>query len=170
MIGRRSSVWLTLLVTALLLGPLPLQAETSATASRSAVGRAPSSYQWSPGFSQGDPGCGRVALIFNIGAGYEPAVSILDTLSATGTPATMFVMGWWAEQNPGLTKQLFDYGFVVGSHGYTPPELTIRSDDDVAWDVQAAAEAIVWASGYAPGPWFTPFAGAIDDRVRAIVA
>ena len=129
-----------------------------------------SSYQWSPGFSQGDPGCGRVALIFNIGAGYEPAVSILDTLSATGTPATMFVMGWWAEQNPGLTQQLFDYGFVVGSHGYTPPELTVRSDEDVAWDVQAAAEAIVWASGYAPGPWFTPFAGAIDDRVRAIVA
>jgi peptidoglycan/xylan/chitin deacetylase (PgdA/CDA1 family) len=48
--------------------------------------------------------------------------------------------------------------------------LTSRSDDDVAWDLAAASGAITTALGYAPGPWFTPFAGASDDRVRSIAS
>jgi peptidoglycan/xylan/chitin deacetylase (PgdA/CDA1 family) len=155
---------------ALLFGPLVIPVAVGSASAHSAPRSWPAAQGWSPGFSQGEPGCGRVALIFNVGSGYEPAVSIFDSLAAAGTPATMFVMGWWAEQNPGLTQQMLAYGFPLGSHGYVPPELTIRSDDDVAWDVAASAEAITWASGSPPGPWFTPYAGAIDDRVRAIVA
>ncbi len=120
--------------------------------------------------SAGTPGCSQIALMFNIGAGYEPAVGILDTLGAHGTPASMFVMGWLAEQNPWLVQQIAAWGHPVGSHGYVPPELTIRSDDDVVWDLQAASGALGWALGYAPGPWFTPYASASDDRVRSIAS
>ncbi len=119
---------------------------------------------------EGEPGCDRVALIFNVGSGYEPATAILDTLAEEGAPATFFVMGWWAEQNPALLQRLFAGGFVVGSHGYLPPELTIRDDGDVAADVAAADAAIAAAGGRAADPWFTPFAGASDERVRALVA
>ncbi len=121
-------------------------------------------------FSSGVSGCGQVALMFNVGAGYEPAYGILDTLSAYGVPASMFVMGWLAEQNPGLVQSISAYGHHVGSHGYLPPELTMRGDDDVSWDLQAAANALNWALGYNPGPWFTPFASASDDRVRSIAS
>lgn len=121
-------------------------------------------------FSAGTPGCFQIALMFNIGAGYEPAVGILDTLGSYGAAATMFVMGWLAEQNPWLVQQISAWGHPVGSHGYVPPELTSRSDDDVAWDLQAAADALTWALGYQPGPWFTPFASASDDRVRSIAS
>jgi peptidoglycan-N-acetylglucosamine deacetylase len=118
----------------------------------------------------GAPGCSQVALMFNIGAGYDPAVGILDTLGAYGAPATMFVMGWLAEQNPWLVQQIAAWGHPVGSHGYVPPELTIRADDDVAWDLQAASDALTWALGYHPGPWFTPYASASDERVRSIAS
>jgi peptidoglycan/xylan/chitin deacetylase (PgdA/CDA1 family) len=120
--------------------------------------------------SSGTPGCFRVALMFNIGAGYDPAVGILDTLGSYGVPATMFVMGWLAEQNPWLVQQFAAWGHPVGSHGYLPPELTSRSDDDVAWDLQTASDALTWALGYQPGPWFTPYASASDDRVRSIAS
>ena len=120
--------------------------------------------------SAGTPGCSQVALMFNIGSGYDPAVGILDTLGSYGVPATMFVMGWLAEQSPWLVQQIAAWGHPVGSHGYVPPELTNRSDDDVAWDLQAASDALTWALGYHPGPWFTPYASASDDRVRSIAS
>src|SRR5215217_7201749 len=90
--------------------------------------------------SAGTPGCLQIALMFNIGAGYDPAVGILDTLGSYGVPATMFVMGWLAEQNPWLVQQIAAWGHPVGSHGYHP------------------------------GPWFTPYASASDDRVRSIAS
>ena len=120
--------------------------------------------------TSGVPGCGQVALLFNVGSGYEPAVGILETLGAYGVPASMFVMGWLAEQNPWLVQSVAGWGHLVGSHGYLPPELTSRSDDDVAADLAAASGALTSALGYAPSPWFTPFAGASDDRVRSIAS
>jgi peptidoglycan-N-acetylglucosamine deacetylase len=121
-------------------------------------------------FSSGVPGCGQIALMFNIGAGYDPAYGILDTLGAYGVPGSMFVMGWLAEQNPSLVQAIAARGHPVGSHGYLPPELTIRSDDDVVNDLVAASGALSWALGYAPGPWFTPFASASDERVRSLAS
>jgi peptidoglycan-N-acetylglucosamine deacetylase len=120
--------------------------------------------------SAGVAGCSQIALMFNVGAGYEPAVGILDILGSYGVPGSMFVMGWLAEQNPGLVQQLAAWGHPVGSHGYVPPELTMRSDDDVAGDLIAASGALSWALGYDPGPWFTPFASASDSRVRSIAS
>jgi peptidoglycan/xylan/chitin deacetylase (PgdA/CDA1 family) len=118
--------------------------------------------------SAGTAGCSEVALMFNVGAGYEPAVGILDTLGAYGIAGSMFVMGWLAEQNPGLVQQMSARGHSMGSHGYLPPELTSRSDDDITADLLAAASALNWALGYEPGPWFTPYASASDGRVRSI--
>src|SRR5215212_2338330 len=118
--------------------------------------------------SAGTPGCSQVALMFNIGAGYDPAVGVLDTLGTYGASATMFVMGWLAEQSPWLVQQIAAWGHPVGSHGYVPPELTVRSDEDIAWDLQTASDTLAWVLGYNPGPWFSPYASASDDRVRSI--
>lgn len=118
----------------------------------------------------GVSGCYQIALIFNIGSGYEPAYGILDTLGAYGLACSMFVMGWLAEQNPGLVQSIAAWGHPIGSHGYLPPELTVRSDADVLADLNAAAGALTWALGYAPVPWFTPYASASDARVRALAS
>src|SRR5215207_11680055 len=88
-------------------------------ASRSRSASAQSAFD----LSTGTPGCSQVALMFNIGAGYDPAVGVLDTLGTYGAQATMFVMGWLAEQNPWLVQQIAAWGYPVGSHGYLPPEI-----------------------------------------------
>lgn len=118
--------------------------------------------------TSGFAGCSEIALMFNVGAGYEPAVGIFDILGGYGIACSMFVMGWLADQNPSLVQQMANWGHAVGSHGYLPPELTVRSDDDVINDLQAAAGSLQWALGYDPGPWLTPFAGSSDSRVRAL--
>jgi peptidoglycan/xylan/chitin deacetylase (PgdA/CDA1 family) len=121
-------------------------------------------------FHQGEAGCGRVALIFNMGSGYEPATSILNTLANYGVRATMFPMGWFAEARPDILQWMSANGHVIGSHGYLGPELTLRTDWDVSNDIATSSSAIANAIGYWPAPWFTPFAGAADARVRALAA
>lgn len=123
-----------------------------------------------PYLVEGQPGCGRVALIFNVGIGEEPAWGIVETLVEEDAPATMFVMGWWAEAHPKALDRLASGGFVIGSHGDQPVELTGRPDRAVLTDIRAAASAIESVLGERPGPWFTPYAAASDGRVRSLIA
>ena len=123
-----------------------------------------------PSFVEGEAGCQRIALIFNVGVGDEPASGIIDTLEAEAVPATMFPMGWWAEEHPAILDRMVAGGFPIGSHGYASTELTLRSDAEVVADIHAAADAIKHATGAPVEPFFTPYAAAIDDRVAAIVA
>ena len=123
-----------------------------------------------PFLIKGEPGCQRIALIFNVGVGYEPAAGILDTLESEAVPATMFVMGWWAAEHPPILERMVREGYPIGSHGNWPQELTGLSDNDVIADLKNAAEAIEHATGKSPAPYFTPYAAAADERVRALVA
>lgn len=123
-----------------------------------------------PYFVAGEPGCNRVALIFNIGVGADPATGILDTLAEDDVPATMFVMGWWAEENPPVLQRMVDEGYLIGSHGYAANELTTLTSDEVLSDLSAAEATIETATGVPPAPFFTPYAAAIDTRVRHLVA
>ena len=118
----------------------------------------------------GEPGCQRVALIFNVGVGNEPATGIMDTLAAEQGPATMFVMGWWAAEHPAILERMAAEGYIIGSHGDQANELTGLADDAIATDVLDAAAAIEHAIGIQPAPYFTPYAAATDERVRAVVA
>lgn len=118
----------------------------------------------------GSPGCDRVALIFNIGVGADPATGILDTLTREDVPATMFVMGWWAERDPPVLTRLVKEGYLIGSHGYAANELPSLTDEEVLADLKDADAAIKAATGRPPAPYFTPYAAAMDARVRHLVA
>ena len=120
--------------------------------------------------SAGVAGCGQLAFMVNVGSGYDPAYSMLDTFSAYGIKSSMFVMGWLADLNPSLVQAIAAWGHPVGSHGHSPPELTLRSDDDVLNDLATAAQSLSWAMGYPPVPWLTPFAAASDWRVRDLAS
>lgn len=119
---------------------------------------------------EGEPGCGRVALIFNVGVGYEPRLDILEGLKSDGVPATVFPMGQWAGEHPDALRQIAGWGFPIGSHGDQAIALTERPDAEVVRDVEAAAAGITAAAGAPPIPYFTPYAAATDARVQELVA
>ncbi|HKG26188.1 MAG TPA: polysaccharide deacetylase family protein, partial [Thermomicrobiales bacterium] len=122
--------------------------------------------------TQGSSGCKRIAFIFNVGVGYPLDTGVLATLKTKSVPATMFPMGWWADANPTMMKRLMTDGYVtiIGSHGYGSRELTTLSDSAVVSDIQKAGQAIERITGAPPGPWFTPYAAAIDTRVKNLIA
>src|ERR687885_530431 len=119
---------------------------------------------------RGDPSLANIALVFNVGAGFEPATSILDTLAERQQRATFFVMGWWAEKHPDVLRQIADGGHEIASHGHSIFDLTQASDAQVRADLEAADAAISAVTGRTTRPLWSPSAGYRDARVRAIAA
>ena len=119
---------------------------------------------------RGDPGQPNLALVFNVGAGSEPATAILDALRDRDYRATFFIMGWWAERHPDLLARIAADGHEVASHGHSVFDLTTVSDAAVRADLLAADEAISAVTGHTTRPLWSPSAGYRDRRVRAIAA
>src|SRR2546426_878876 len=118
----------------------------------------------------GDPNVPSMALVFNVGAGFEPATGILDTLAERKQRATFFVMGWWAERHPDVLRQIADGGHEIASHGHSIFDLTQATDDQVRADLESADLAISAVTGRSTRPLWSPSAGYRDARVRAIAA
>lgn len=123
-----------------------------------------------PELRRGAPGCGRVALLVNLGVGYPFQIEPLRWLAANDVPATIFPMGWWAKENAAAPREVAAPGFPIGSHGDQRQELTGPGDGAVTADVRAAEAAIGAVLGEKPQPSFTPYAAAMDERVRSLVA
>src|SRR5229473_5460242 len=118
----------------------------------------------------GDPNLANIALVFNVGAGFEPATGILDTLAERKQHATFFVMGWWAERHPEILRQIVDGGHEIASHGHSIFDLTQATDAQVRADLENADAAISAVTGRTTRPLWSPSAGYHNARVRAIAA
>jgi peptidoglycan/xylan/chitin deacetylase (PgdA/CDA1 family) len=119
---------------------------------------------------QGDPNLPNVALVFNVGAGFEPATAILDTLAERNLRATFFVMGWWADKHPDELRQIATAGHDIASHGHSIFDLTQASDAQVRADLEAADTPISAVTGRTTRPLWSPSAGYHNARVRAVAA
>jgi peptidoglycan-N-acetylglucosamine deacetylase len=97
---------------------------------------------------------------------------VLETLASTGTTASFFVQGRWAEAFPTLARSIADGGHLVGNHSHYHVRMPLLSAKGIATDVRAAERAIVRATGQDPRPWFRcPFgAGSKDPGVLGALA
>jgi peptidoglycan/xylan/chitin deacetylase (PgdA/CDA1 family) len=118
----------------------------------------------------GDPALATMALVFNVGAGFEPATSILDTLTDRQQLVTFFVMGWWAERHPDVLRQIAEGNHEIASHGHSIFDLTQASDAQVRADLESADAAISSVTGRTTRPLWSPSAGYRNAQVRSIAA
>lgn len=123
-----------------------------------------------PYLRTGTAGCKRVALIFNIGIGYDLQLQALLWLKRNNVPATIFPMGWWALQYPDDMRTMAMLGFPIGTHGDVRLNLTEFSDEEIVTDLRDSAAHIRQIIGSDPAAYFTPYAADMDDRVRGVVA
>ena len=123
-----------------------------------------------PFLNKGTPGCKRVAFLVNIGIGEPLQTHPLLWLKAEGVPITLFPMGWWALAFPDDMRTIAMLGFPIGTHGDIRLNLTGFSDDEIVIDLRDSATHIRQVIGEDPAPYFTPFGGDMDERVRDLVA
>jgi polysaccharide deacetylase family protein (PEP-CTERM system associated) len=74
----------------------------------------------------------------------------LDLLSRHGTKATFFVLGWIAEQNPALVREIVERGHEVASRGFYHRSLKNLTDEEFREDLRRTNRAIETACGQRP--------------------
>lgn len=85
-------------------------------------------------------------------ANFEPryernTLKALDLLDEYGTRGTFFVLGWIAEQNPELIREIARRGHEVASRGYYHRSLRNLTNDEFREDIRRSSNAIADASG-----------------------
>lgn len=83
---------------------------------------------------------------------YPPRVAentkrVLELLSRQGARATFFVLGWVAERQPGIVREILAAGHEVGCHSYWHRCLWRLSPDEFRADTRRARAAIEDAGG-----------------------
>ncbi|OQW45320.1 MAG: polysaccharide deacetylase [Proteobacteria bacterium SG_bin5] len=83
-----------------------------------------------------------VALTFDDGPDAHWTPKILDILQAKHVPATFFVVGENALENPGLLRRIVAEGNELGNHTYTHPNLALESDGGSRIEMNATQRLI----------------------------
>ncbi|MBK8466293.1 MAG: DUF3473 domain-containing protein [Chloracidobacterium sp.] len=78
----------------------------------------------------------------------QNTIKALDLLDEYGTKATFFVLGWIAEQNPGLIREIVARGHEVASRGYYHRSLKNLTDEEFREDLRRTNKAIEEACGH----------------------
>ena len=79
----------------------------------------------------------------------ESTRRILDVLDLRGITATFFVLGWVAERDPGLVKDIQARGHEIACHSYAHRLIYGMTQDDFRADVRRAKAVIEDATGSA---------------------
>lgn len=64
--------------------------------------------------------------------------------------ATWFILGWTAEREPALVREIADAGHEIGCHTYAHPVTYELSPDEFRDDVRRGRDALATALGHAP--------------------
>lgn len=80
---------------------------------------------------------------------------ILETLDALDVKATFFLIGKNMEENPALTRAIYDAGHDIGNHSYTHTRLIMQSPAFIKGEVDKT-NAIIKGLGYGRQIFFRP--------------
>jgi polysaccharide deacetylase family protein (PEP-CTERM system associated) len=80
----------------------------------------------------------------------QNTLKTLDLLDRYNTKATFFVLGWIAEQNPNLVREIAARGHEVASRGYYHRSLKNLTDDEFREDLRRSSRMIAEATGNRP--------------------
>ncbi|ARQ13186.1 chitooligosacharide deacetylase 1 (plasmid) [Rhizobium etli] len=99
-----------------------------------------------------DAGAGKGSVYLTFDDGPHPFCTpeVLDVLAEHGVPATFFVIGEYAADQPKLIQRMIAEGHEVANHTMTHPDLSICEPSEVQRQILEADRAIKGASGQAP--------------------
>ena len=81
---------------------------------------------------------------------------LLNELADRQITCTFFVLGWVADQHPGLIADIAAAGHEIASHGYSHTLIYTQKPDEFRGDLRRAADAINRAAGVRPKGYRAP--------------
>ena len=85
---------------------------------------------------------GRLALTYDDGPNPAYTPWLLELLDRYDAKATFFLIGRWAEREPGLVRELVDRGHAIGNHTWDHPSMPFHRDDTIREELRRCRAAI----------------------------
>lgn len=105
-----------------------------------------------------------VALSFDAAWGADKTRQIMDLLERYNMKATFFLVGFWIDKYPELTKEIDERGFLVGNHSTNHLHMSGLSEQDIKREVETTNQKIKDATGKNTIFFRAPF-GEYNNRV-----
>ena len=104
------------------------------------------------------------AISFDAAWGADNTQTILDVLEKYDVPATFFVVGNWADDQPAAMQAIVDAGHEIMNHSNAHDHYNSLSAAEITADVTACNEKIMKLTGIMPSLIRCPY-GEYDDHV-----
>lgn len=102
---------------------------------------------------------GELALTFDDGPNPAWTPQLLDLLGEHDVPATFFLVGKFAQAEPGLVRRIVKQGNLIGNHSWNHPNLALTRAPKVKEELRQTNDALEQITG-APVKFFRPPYGA----------
>lgn len=106
----------------------------------------------------------KVAISFDAAWGADKTRQIMDICDSYNVKATFFLVGFWVEEYPEITKEINDRGFEIGLHSSTHPDMTKLSKDNQKLELSQNIDILKSVIGYSPTLFRPPF-GAYNNAL-----
>ena len=84
----------------------------------------------------------RIAITFDDGPNPAYTEKMMKTLERHNAHGTFFLIGMWAEREPGLIRELHAAGHSIGDHTFTHPTLALKSSSGVQEELRRCRGAV----------------------------
>jgi cellulose synthase/poly-beta-1,6-N-acetylglucosamine synthase-like glycosyltransferase/peptidoglycan/xylan/chitin deacetylase (PgdA/CDA1 family) len=98
-----------------------------------------------------------VSISFDDGPDPLFTPQVLDVLSAKHAPATFFVVGVNAEENPDLLRREYREGHLIGNHTYSHPNIATISEESTIRQLTATQRLIEFTTGHSTTLFRPPY-------------
>ncbi len=84
----------------------------------------------------------KVAISFDAAWGADKTEKIMEIVSSYGFNATFFLVGFWVDKYPELTKKISEKGFEIGTHSNTHPDMIKLDDTQIKLELSTSIDKI----------------------------
>jgi peptidoglycan-N-acetylglucosamine deacetylase len=89
------------------------------------------------------PGAERqIALTYDDGPNPRHTAALMEVLEDHGARASFFLIGRWAEREPGLVRELAAAGHALGNHTWSHPTMPLRSAEAIRDELRRCRAAV----------------------------
>lgn len=111
----------------------------------------------------------KVAISFDAAWGADKTQDIMDNLKEFNANATFFLVGFWVDKYPEMTKKIDQSGFEIGTHSNTHPDMTTLSKENVEKELDLSMGLIENAIGKKVSVFRPPY-GAYNNTLLEVCA
>ena len=99
----------------------------------------------------------KVAISFDAAWGADKTREIMSVCESYNIKATFFLVGFWIEKYPEMTKEIYNRGFEIGIHSNTHPDMTKLSKKQINEELSINIKLIEELTGFRPKLFRPPY-------------